>query len=153
MSPESTRQYLREPVVGGAVQSQEWKTARITFGRFATSRALRRFAYAAASLAAIVLVAVVLRSTEQVSAAAVVRETRLIHALPVDRCYVVEVQRRGYAGADSVPVNRVDRLWTRGDQFFLESTNTKYRWAWGRDETGTYWTTYGPLRGTKAGTW
>ncbi len=143
---------LSEPVVEGLAKSNGLKTTRMPFGRFerfASSRALRRFATAAASLAAIVLVAFVLRSTERESAAAVVRETQLIHALPVDRCYVVEVQDPGYASADRVPVNRIDRLWTRGDQFFLESTNTEHRWAWGRDETGAYWTTYGRRTGYK----
>ncbi|HWA99667.1 MAG TPA: hypothetical protein VG713_14290 [Pirellulales bacterium] len=149
---ENDATLLRESGVEDSAKSNGLKTTAITFGRFgrlANSRALRRFAYAAASLATIVLMAVVWRSTEQESAAAVVRETRLIHALPVDRCYLVEVQRRGYAGADILPVNRVDRLWTRGDQFFLESTNAEHRWAWGRDETGSYWTTYGRRAGFK----
>ena len=90
-----------------------------------------------------------LYSTEQVNAAGVVQESRRIHSLPIDRCYVVEVQRTGYAGAEMVPVNRVDRLWTRGDQFFLESTNSEHRWAWGRDETGAVWTSYGRRAGLK----
>ena len=109
----------------------------------------RSFAYGISTAAAVALIVFALHSTEQVSAAAVLQQTLRIHSLPIDRCYIVEVQRRGYEGADLVPPSRIDRLWTRGDQFFLESTNTEHRWAWGRDEAGTVWTTYGRRAGLK----
>lgn len=108
------------------------------------------FASGASAAAAVVLLCLLaLQSTGGVTAAAVVQQALLIHALPVDRCYVVEVQRSGYEGADLVPTTRTDRLWTRGDQFFLESTNVEQRWAWGRDEFGAVWTTTGRKTGLK----
>jgi hypothetical protein len=43
----------------------------------------------------------------------------------------------------------VDRLWTRGDRFFIESSNRQYRWAWGQDDTGAVWLTSGRRRGLR----
>jgi hypothetical protein len=44
---------------------------------------------------------------------------------------------------------RTTRLWTRGDRFWIESTNPRARWAWGRDEDGTIWLAPGPRRGVR----
>jgi hypothetical protein len=34
---------------------------------------------------------------------------------------------------------RETRLWTRGDRFWMESTNPERHWAWGRDDQGCLW--------------
>jgi hypothetical protein len=90
----------------------------------------------------------------EASAESLVKETRRVHQLPLDRCYVVEVERstEGSGRGDvaswiSSRSGRVDRLWTRGDRFFLESSNNAYRWAWGRNEKGTVWLAYGRRQG------
>lgn len=76
------------------------------------------------------------------------REAQEAHRMPLDRCYLVEVQRE----ADSDEANpmaantRTTRLWTRGDRFWIESTSPLARWAWGRDEAGNVWLAPGPHR-------
>ncbi|MBM4090125.1 MAG: hypothetical protein FJ276_12000 [Planctomycetes bacterium] len=91
---------------------------------------------------------------QEASAESLVKETRRVHQLPLDRCYLVEVERSREGSGDgygdswiSARSGRVDRLWTRGDRFFLESSNNAYRWAWGRNEKGTVWLAYGRRQG------
>jgi hypothetical protein len=79
------------------------------------------------------------------------QEAQKTHHLPLDRCYLVEFQRTD-EGVDENPFAsqfRTTRLWTRGDRFWIESTNPRARWAWGRDEDGTIWLTPGPRRGVR----
>ena len=81
------------------------------------------------------------------------QEAQKAHHLPLDRCYLVEFQLTD-EGADESPFAsqfRTTRLWTRGDRFWIESTNPRARWAWGRDEDGTIWLTPGPRRGVRIG--
>jgi hypothetical protein len=82
---------------------------------------------------------------------ALLQEAQKAHHLPLDRCYLVEFQRTD-EGADDNPMAgqfRTTRLWTRGDRFWIESTNPRARWAWGRDEDGTIWLAPGPRRGVR----
>jgi hypothetical protein len=82
---------------------------------------------------------------------ALLQEAQKAHHLPLDRCYLVEFQRTD-EGADEAPFAnqfRTTRLWTRGDRFWIESTNPRARWAWGRDEDGTIWLAPGPRRGVR----
>ncbi len=104
---------------------------------------------AAASLALTVLGAIYLWPSPA-TAATLVLATKLVHELPVDRCYLIEVQRTDPDDplSESTP-QRVDRLWTRGDRFFIESSNRQYRWAWGQDDTGAVWLTSGRKRGLR----
>jgi hypothetical protein len=104
---------------------------------------------AAASLALTVLGTIYLWPTPA-TAATLVLATKQVHELPVDRCYLIEVQRTdpGDSLSESTPP-RVDRLWTRGDRFFIESSNRQYRWAWGQDDTGAVWLTSGRKRGLR----
>ena len=82
---------------------------------------------------------------------ALLQEAQKAHHLPLDRCYLVEVQRTDAGPIDPPLANqfRTTRLWTRGDRFWIESTNPRARWAWGRDEDGTIWLTPGPRRGVR----
>jgi hypothetical protein len=77
----------------------------------------------------------------------VVLEARQAHALPIDRCYLVEVRRESSLVAELSPANpqiRQNRLWTRGDRFWVESAHPEQRWAWGRDEANRFWIAFGP---------
>ena len=78
---------------------------------------------------------------------AVVREARRAHAVPIDRCYLVEVRRESSLAAElspTIPQVRSTRLWTRGDRFWAESTRPDQRWAWGRDGEDRFWIAFGP---------
>lgn len=84
----------------------------------------------------------------EASAASLVGETLRVHQLPLDRCYVIQVDRSGEAFKSWAAARpRVDRLWTRGDRFFLESSTDRSRWKWGQDADGRVWMTHGPQRG------
>jgi hypothetical protein len=85
------------------------------------------------------------------SAETLVREAREAHALPVDRCYLVQIVPDPKGVLARFPIlaqPRQTRLWTRGDRFFMESTGPSRpglwgrparSWAWGRDEEGCVW--------------
>jgi len=112
---------------------------------------IRRRWFATAMAAGLLLCAAVwLFSTPQAeaSAASLVGETLRVHQLPLDRCYVIQVERTGEAFKSwSAARPRVDRLWTRGDRFFLESSTERSRWKWGQDADGRVWMTHGQQSG------
>jgi hypothetical protein len=88
----------------------------------------------------------------QAGAETLVREAREAHALPLDRCYLVQ----WVPAAGSLPARlprlaqaRETRLWTRGDRFWLESTDPGRRWAWGRDDRGAVWLALGRGHGLR----
>ena len=83
------------------------------------------------------------------SAETLVREARRAHALPLDRCYLVQSVPEGdglLARYPQVAQPRETRLWTRGDRFWIESTNPEKHWAWGRDQ-GRVWMALGGAKG------
>ena len=83
---------------------------------------------------------------------ALLQEAQKAHHLPLDRCYLVEMQWTDGQVDDLNPLAalpRTTRLWTRGDRFWIESTNPRARWAWGRDEGGSIWVAPGPRRGVR----
>ena len=89
--------------------------------------------------------------TREVSAAALIAQSRRAHHYTIDQCYVVKVNRLTEQDRNgqfstlrrnviaNLLVNRIDRLWTRGDRFFIESSNGDHRWVWGQDESGMAW--------------
>jgi len=82
----------------------------------------RRWGVAVAAAAALALSAagVIYVWPSSASAATLVLATKRVHELPVDRCYLVEVQPSAPDESTSGPkYGRVDRLWTRGDRFFI----------------------------------
>jgi len=120
--------------------------------RAATAAFPRWFGYAiAAGLLVAMTVGFAMLGSREVSAAALVAQSRRVHGLAVDRCYVINVERMqdesdqnksmpfGRSIIAKLLVNRVDRLWTRGDRFFIESSSENYSWVWGQDETGDAW--------------
>lgn len=91
-------------------------------------------------------------SPSRASAAVILREAQKVHLLPVDRCYLVEVRYGTAWQGEEVPPpppDRVCRLWTRGDRFWMESLQSKIPWAWGRDEKGGFWMAAGLHRGIR----
>lgn len=115
----------------------------------------------AAALLIGIMVSVTVLGQPEASAELLLTEARRVHSLPLDRCYVVElppltakteasdVSTAAPAGILELAIGRVDRLWIRGDQFFIESSNKRHRWVWGMDETGTAWLTFDPHLGLK----
>lgn len=84
------------------------------------------------------------------SAESIVREAQQAHLLPLDRGYLVETVKAPGLPDETAPLAslwRTTRLWTRGDRFWIESTNPKARWAWGRDEQGVIWMASGQGHG------
>lgn len=76
-----------------------------------------------------------------------VREARQAHRLPIDRCYLVEVRRETALVAELSPTPpqvRMNRLWTRGDRFWVESVRPDHQWAWGRDVSNRFWIAFDP---------
>jgi hypothetical protein len=102
-----------------------------------------------AAAAAMILAGVILFPRQRSALAkveTVVREARQAHALPVDRCYLVEVRRESSLVAELAPAAPragITRLWTRGDRFWVESVRPDARWAWGRDDASRFWFAFG----------
>lgn len=81
---------------------------------------------------------------------AILSEARQVHALPIDRCYLVQWVPLPGAEVPPLPIQaqpRETRLWTRGDRFWISSTNPERQWAWGRDEQGSVWLALGRKQG------
>jgi hypothetical protein len=140
----------------GRIQGTTSQNPPAYAGRLATESRWRRLAGWALSVAVAAGVAAILffpphAEPLRASPQALLQEAQKAHHLPLDRCYLVEFQRNDEA-ADENPMAaqfRTNRLWTRGDRFWIESTNPRARWAWGRDEDGTIWLSPGPHRGVR----
>jgi hypothetical protein len=70
-----------------------------------------------------------------------VREAKDAHAGPTDRCYAVtaEWEPALFQRLKLRPIVRQSRLWTRGDQFWIESGADGATVAWGQDAGGRVW--------------
>jgi hypothetical protein len=119
--------------------------------RFSVTRRRWTVAVAAAmTTVALGVVGIVYLRPSSAGAATLVLASKHVHELPLDRCYLVEVQPMNDDQTSTTPVpRRVDRLWTRGDRFFIESSNDRYRWVWGQDATGAVWLASGRRRGLR----
>ncbi len=85
------------------------------------------------------------------SAEALVRQARAAHALPLDRCYLVQTraERAVFDHNLMFLVPPQTRLWTRGDRFWIESALPGHTWAWGRDDRGRLWFARSPKEGVR----
>jgi hypothetical protein len=109
---------------------------------------------AAAAVAALLFGQLLPPPVAQAGPEGVVRAARQAHALPIDRCYRVEV----VPGLDG-PLSRSSllaqirqtRLWTRGDRFWIETTHPGRQWAWGRDDRGDVWLAAARKQGVRFG--
>jgi hypothetical protein len=151
---ELVRQWLEAQAKGTDVtrlMARVRATTAVGAGPVWRARWRVRGAWAAAAVVFLALGGALLKSWPgTVHAAALIQKSLEVHLLPVDRCYLVTRQREGGQSPDS-SLPRVDRLWTRGAQFYWESSNFKYNWAWGRDEQGAVWLTHGNRQGIKLG--
>lgn len=115
-------------------------------------RLFRRLAWSISAAAAILLAFFggLHFAPAHASPESLVRQARETHRLPLDRCYLVEQRRESNSNDELRPMPefaRVNRLWTRGDRFWIESVHPRHRWGWGRDETGSVWMADGASRG------
>lgn len=101
----------------------------------------------ALAVAAAVLLFVFLPAPEA-RAEQAVRDAEAALKLPVERCYLVEVQRDG-AGPDEAIPPRTVRVWTAGDRFRVEVSRGPLRFVWGRDTDGAVWFVGNPQRGIR----
>jgi hypothetical protein len=78
-------------------------------------------------------------------AATIVRAAVETHAAPIERVYLVEVERSSNMPVEFSPVREV-RVATQGDRFYVEMNRGQRQWFWGRDVAGAIWLTVGPRR-------
>jgi hypothetical protein len=88
------------------------------------------------------------------SAANLVKAAQSVHAMALERCYVVRTMRvtnKGAGNPDDVSeeISKWSniRIWTQGNRFWVDIQNSKRAWAWGRNQEGTVWLTLGRNRG------
>ena len=87
---------------------------------------------------------------QPLTAAELVRDAQAAHAGPADRRYAVvtEWTPPPFLAGKLESRSRESRLWTRGDEFWVEfDTPTGRAMAWGRDPAGRVWVAHGRDRG------
>ena len=67
-----------------------------------------------------------------------------IHSEPVERVYVVAVER-STSNENDMKLPMDVKVSTQGDRFWVEMRSVR-RWSWGRDSRGAIWMTLGPRR-------
>ncbi len=82
-------------------------------------------------------------NSRQLSAEEVIREAKDMHETNgLDRCYRVESDwdvKPLLPRFRFLPIARTGTIWTRGDQFVLQSKVEDQSWAWGQNSTGQVW--------------
>jgi hypothetical protein len=115
-----------------------------------------RFGWFASGLAIAASVALLLvvggPNPKTASAAELLAAAQTTHATGRDRCYelTVEVETGAARLLDLPPIVRKSKIWTRGDQFYLETTPPNPKWpplVWGQDGTGRVWVAMSPKAG------
>jgi hypothetical protein len=81
-------------------------------------------------------------------AAAIVRTAIQRHAEPIERVYVVQVERDPSITAEVISPREI-RVITQGEQFYVEAARGERRWAWGRDRDGSHWMALGSRMGVR----
>ncbi len=88
------------------------------------------------------------------SATNLVKAAQSVHAMALERCYVVRTTRvsnKRLADTDAVSeeISKWSniRIWTQGNRFWVDIQNSKRSWAWGRNQEGMVWLTLGRNRG------
>jgi len=81
------------------------------------------------------------------SAEAIITESQAVHALPTDRLYEVSTEWEPAAlkRMQIPPVNRMHRVWTRGDVFWAQPDDAP--WCLGQEKSGRVWFAIGRKRG------
>jgi len=120
-------------------QSEKWSNPTI-------KRIWSRSALVIATSAAIMFAFILGRwdSSAHANATSLVRAARSVHALAVERCYVVTVEKpSGGVGKSYLPLFNDVRIWTQGNRFWVEAKRNERQWAWGRNADGAVWLTLG----------
>ena len=128
------------------------RAAAVPPPRRSLGRSVLWFVVAAAAVVAAFFLGGWWLTPAQASAETIVRQAREAHALPRDRCYAVQVVPDPNGVLADRPLlfhPREMRLWTRGDRFWMESTNPERQWAVGRDEQGVIWAAVGRGHGVR----
>lgn len=111
-------------------------------------RMWRAFGVGTGALAVAAVLLFVFAPAPEARAERAVRDAEAALKLPVERCYLVEVQREG-AGPDEPIAPRTVRVWTAGDRFRVEVSRGPLRFVWGRDADGSAWFVANPARGIR----
>jgi Redoxin len=89
----------------------------------------------------------------QASAMELVREVKRVHNLPLERCYVVEIERVANDGTWTAfqKISRQVRVCTRGDRFWVEMNQpgVEQPFVWGQGEDGSLWAILDSHRGVR----
>lgn len=104
----------------------------------------------AASIA--LVIAIALPAPKVATAAELVSDAQSTHNRGLDRCYqlTIEIETGAIRMLDLPPIVRTSKVWTRGDQFYLETTPPNPRQpplVWGQDATGRVWVAISPKAG------
>lgn len=123
-------------------------------GSVASARPRRRWLWSSVAAAAVFLAFLVGLQFSPFSIAAeeLVKAAQEAHHLPLDRCYIVDVHKESDLLDRTSPITsrvKQTRLWTRGQQFWIDSVDPDNRWAWGRGSDDRIWLAIGPNRGVR----
>jgi hypothetical protein len=143
------RQYLeRQATTVDAWQVLDGVRARL--GDQKPARLRRRWmGLSAAAAVVLAVLGIWLMPGGRASAEDWVRQAREVHNQPVDRCYRVSAQVEG-GRLEGLPLwQKENRLWTRGNDFYVEPTAGHRNWAWGQDRQGRVWVALGRQRGVR----
>lgn len=100
------------------------------------------------AISAMILVAFVAGRWENsafADASSLVRAAMVTHAEPIERVYVVDVERAESFIPDFATPRDV-RVMTQGDRFWVEMSRGEKRWMWGQDADDAIWMTLGLRR-------
>jgi hypothetical protein len=110
---------------------------------------VRRWGVLAAAAAVLVVLGVWMLGGGRASAEELLRRAQQTHRQAVDRCYRVTAEVEG-GRFDNLPLWQAEtRLWTRGNEFWIESAAASRKWAWGQDREGRIWAALGRQRGVR----
>ena len=87
--------------------------------------------------------------TSLAAAEQIVSEAKIAHALPTDRCYEVSTDWEPllFRRLQLPAISRKHKLWTRGDQFWIETNGDGAKWAMGQETGGKIWFAISRKRG------
>jgi hypothetical protein len=97
---------------------------------------VRRWGVLAAAAAVLVAFGVWTLNVGHASAEELLRHAQETHRQAVDRCYRVTAE---VEGGRFEAWQKEARLWTRGNEFWIESTLASRKLAWGQDRQGRMW--------------
>ncbi len=138
------------PTVAGSTFSTATTRSAAWLGNWRKNFAVRLLKPAGwfIAVSAMVLLAFVVGRWENsafADASSLVRAAMVTHAEPIERVYVVEVERAETSLQGFAPPRDV-RVMTQGDRFWVEMSRGEKRWVWGQDADNALWLTLGPRR-------